>query len=1294
MIMSLRVDTLNCRGLNDTRKRKNVFAHFHKVGADIVLLQETHSTRKSAKRFSHEWKMMSSKHHSAWNSLTNFSCGVGILLADSSHTKLLDMKSDMNGRVLTLKLECLGHVYQVQSVYAPTAPEARPQFFENLDRFVFPDATLIAGGDWNMVENTQMDRLGGTLPGAHARGLAELSSFKTGQRISDIWRTENPGQVVYTWSSPNNQIHSRIDRFYIAKDLQTSYIQQTHTHNPWSDHRTVTISVELKAKSAPRGSGHWKLNVDLLQDVEYRETIRDLIREWLLRKPLYDAVQVWWRDFKIAVKLVTVELAVRRSRERRDKIRILTKFVDKENQKNTPDKQYITNTLEEIAELKDYKHRGAMIRSREKLIVDGEKPTKYFYAQERMKKIKSTILRLRAKRHARNTRDDLHQGGLDVGSNEPPPCNRKAHHNGGLSNPEGSFPNQIDGTSSATECGTSPRQGRLDVGRHQPPPCNRQAGTGGLSNPEGGSPTHVQETVVVTEPDDILDEVHQYYTELFRKRELDTNLQDELLQSVTKKLPPRQRMSMEKRITDKELEIATKAFNTDRSPGLDGIPIEFYLEFWDVLKEPFRELANDFLFNHIDEGSQQRISLITLLHKRNDKEDLDNWRPISLLCVDYKIVSKVLSLRLKLVLPHIIEEDQTCGILGRSIFENLYIIRDMIQYTNDHGIPAYLLSIDFKKAFDSVDHDFLEKALVAFGFGPVYTSFIISTLKNSHALAMNGGRFSRSIDLMRGVKQGDQESMQLYDIVGEVLAIQIRRNPLIRGIRLPSRAQELKLSLYADDNNNFCSTQQSIVHLFNELKRFDKATGCSINEDKTKGLLLGGAHRPILNESIEWNPPEGLKILGVRFFVDPMMTQTVTWNEIGSKIKSRAELLSARSLTMKGRATLANALLLSKAWHVATVIPAPRTIISSINTTTFNYIYNGKQPHTIAWNELTLRVPQGGIGLLDVHLQQQALRLNRLQHILDPTQAHTWLIIPRIYTAQTIARHNEEWRFLDTFPHIDFEDRFNDHIATPPHLQELSTFLRSHKERYIQLKEKSTHTIYQHLLTVRRSTLTITGERKWNRALGRQLNWAKIWKTNYQALMTSKHLDTWFLFLHYALPTGERTNRVRGRYATQCPRCGVYETTLHVFWECDIASSLWNRYHHVYTQLHGRQNLLFTEALFPSTLPAHQHKARLLRTVSGIIIHELWRARCVHRHDHIPADLETCTANINARIVRTHNAYIATQPDFEKKLCLPSPLCYMAPDGQIVFTLPQVAANRASDAESGSDVYTDSSSSS
>ena len=79
-------------------------------------------------------------------------------------------------------------------------------------------------------------------------------------------------------------------------------------------------------------------------------------------------------------------------------------------------------------------------------------------------------------------------------------------------------------------------------------------------------------------------------------------------------------------------------------------------------------------------------------------------------------------MRLKEALPHIVHPDQTCGILGRSIFENLYTIRDIITYAGDHKIPAYIVSLDFQKAFDKVDHTFLVKTLNAFGFGAMYRS--------------------------------------------------------------------------------------------------------------------------------------------------------------------------------------------------------------------------------------------------------------------------------------------------------------------------------------------------------------------------------------------------------------------------------------------------------------------------------------------------------------------------------------------------------------------------------------------
>ena len=123
-------------------------------------------------------------------------------------------------------------------------------------------------------------------------------------------------------------------------------------------------------------------------------------------------------------------------------------------------------------------------------------------------------------------------------------------------------------------------------------------------------------------------------------------------------------------------------------------------------------------------------------------------------------------------MPHILGEEQTCAVLGRTIFENLYTLRDVINYTRDHELPGYIVSLDFQKAFDKVDHAFLEKTLRAFGFGQRYTNFIISSLRDCVARVANNGRFTEDIDLQRGIKQGEMESSQIYDVIAENILLQ------------------------------------------------------------------------------------------------------------------------------------------------------------------------------------------------------------------------------------------------------------------------------------------------------------------------------------------------------------------------------------------------------------------------------------------------------------------------------------------------------------------------------------------
>ena len=116
----------------------------------------------------------------------------------------------------------------------------------------------------------------------------------------------------------------------------------------------------------------------------------------------------------------------------------------------------------------------------------------------------------------------------------------------------------------------------------------------------------------------------------------------------------------------------------------------------------------------------QNRGIIRLLPKPQNKEELlkiDNWGPISLINVDYKVGSKALAVRQGKVLPSIINSNQSGFVKGRFIGECIRTIDDVIYFTNHKKRPGIALFLDFKKAFDSIDHNVIRKALQTFNFG-------------------------------------------------------------------------------------------------------------------------------------------------------------------------------------------------------------------------------------------------------------------------------------------------------------------------------------------------------------------------------------------------------------------------------------------------------------------------------------------------------------------------------------------------------------------------------------------------
>ncbi|CAM2100098.1 unnamed protein product [Caretta caretta] len=189
-----------------------------------------------------------------------------------------------------------------------------------------------------------------------------------------------------------------------------------------------------------------------------------------------------------------------------------------------------------------------------------------------------------------------------------------------------------------------------------------------------------------------------------------------------------------------ELSEALRRMPTNKSPGMDGLTMEFYRMFWDVLGPDLVIVWAKSLQREILPLSC-RQAVLALLPKKGDLCDLWNWRPISLLSMDYKVVAKAISLQLGSVLADVVHPDQTYTIPGWTIFDNLYLVRDLLELGRRDGLSFAFLSLDQEKAFDRVDHGDLDDLVWVEACQAVYlaaSSTWVNWVKSSGLVVRDG----------------------------------------------------------------------------------------------------------------------------------------------------------------------------------------------------------------------------------------------------------------------------------------------------------------------------------------------------------------------------------------------------------------------------------------------------------------------------------------------------------------------------------------------------------------------------
>jgi hypothetical protein len=249
--------------------------------------------------------------------------------------------------------------------------------------------------------------------------------------------------------------------------------------------------------------------------------------------------------------------------------------------------------------------------------------------------------------------------------------------------------------------------------------------------------------------------------------------------------------------------LALKDMAKDKAPGSDGLTVEFYLSNWYLIKSDFLDLVN-YCFKKGRLPDSMNRALIRLIFKnRGERSDLKNWRPISLLNVDYKIISKLITKRLRIILPNLINEDQTCGVQGRNIQDNLMILRDVIDYVNLHNKEAAIVSIDQEKAFDRIEWKYMFAMMQKMGI-PEFVRRWIEILYSNPTVTINVNNFiTEPFQATRGIRQGCPLSPLLYAICFEGLANLIRGNNGVKGVILPGQLVQYQIIQHADDTSIF-----------------------------------------------------------------------------------------------------------------------------------------------------------------------------------------------------------------------------------------------------------------------------------------------------------------------------------------------------------------------------------------------------------------------------------------------------------------------------------------------------------
>ena len=392
----------------------------------------------------------------------------------------------------------------------------------------------------------------------------------------------------------------------------------------------------------------------------------------------------------------------------------------------------------------------------------------------------------------------------------------------------------------------------------------------------------------------------------------------------------------------------------------------------------------------------QRKAVMSLIFKKDDDENIANYRPISLTNVDYRILAFTLAERMQIVMSDIISNDQSAYMKGRYMGTNIRLVSDIIEHydmTNKSGI---LLMLDFQKAFDTIEWEFMFKTLHFFNFGPSFIRWIQTIYNRPVACIKNNGYFSENFNISRGIRQGCPVSALMFILCVEILALKIRNSNSLHGFQF-NYEKPIKIAQYADDGVLFLNNRNEMCSALNILEIFGNLSGLILNLEKGEGLWLGQSkHLQIQCNlfGIKW--PKQFRCLGIYLGHDKPLNNNKNFYEKVDQIEDILKRWEKRDLSLFGRVQILKTFAVSKIVLPVTTQCVPDGLVKKINKIFYQFLWRSHDK--VSRNKVMQDVVNGSLNMMNMQLFFNALKaswINRIQ-TADPNTCN-WVQLPKIY---------------------------------------------------------------------------------------------------------------------------------------------------------------------------------------------------------------------------------------------------------------------------------------------------------